>query len=138
DAWVLPENWTHASGWRLAEPEAAPEVKEVSGPLMWRTIRTGEFPRVAGLEASVSYTAFAGSPYLLEASSMRFTRNLIVNAVRNNELVFSRGFQTHGVYIDHEGKCHTLRAFNPEDPDESFAHIAELTLPVDLPFIGLF
>ncbi len=138
DVWAPPQAWGHTSGWDIESEELAPEYAEAEGPLAWRSVRKGHITRSNETEAVVTYTAFAGLPVLLESSSLRFTRNTTVNAVRNNELVFRRGLHTHAVYIDHDGAVHTFRVFDPGNPEKCFAHIGRLRLPPDIPFVGLF
>ncbi len=127
--------------WDVTDEERAPTYEEYSGPIAWRLVRTGLMPGMENLEASVTYTVFAGAPYIIQSSSLRFRENTSIAALmRNNELVFARGLFTHGIYIDHDNKTNTLRVFDPEDPDnrDDFQDVQYDILPADIPFIGFF
>jgi hypothetical protein len=94
-------------------------------------------PLSNGVQTSVTYTAFAGMPFLLESSSMEFGNDTHVNAVRNNQLVFNRGHHTHGVYIDNAGKVTTMRGYDPAEPKKFFRYLGDVQDPM-VPFVGLF
>jgi hypothetical protein len=94
-------------------------------------------PTSNGVKTSVTYTAFAGMPFLLESSSMEFTANTYVNAVRNNELVFNRGQHTHGVWIDEAGKVNTILGYDPAEPKKFRGYLGSVDDPM-IPFVGLF
>ncbi len=125
--------------WDVVEGALQPQIEEAGGPLAWRMVRVGPLlPDSDAIEVSVTYTAYAGMPFLLESSAIRFKANTAVEIIRNNELVFTRGLQTHGIYLDHAMQTHTFRVYNPDDYDERFRHIKDDILPADIPFIGLF
>lgn len=138
DVWSPPHAWGHVSGWDVETPELRPEYREIQGPIMWQSLRTGDIPRSNGVDTSVTYTIFAGMPVIFEASMMRFTRDTRVNAVRNNELVFSRGYHTHGIYTEHDGQITAVRGYDPDDPPKIHGDLGVEPLPPDIPFIGLF
>ena len=99
------------------------------------TCRTGTIPNSNGVRARVSYTVFAGLPFILESSAMEFTTNTEVNAVRHNELVFSRGIHTHTAWMDEKGETTVRRLYDPQEPFHFYGTVME-TGP-DVPWVAL-
>ncbi len=95
-------------------------------------------PMLGDIEATVEYTAFPGLPLLFASSTVRLTEDRLINALRTDQLIFTRGLQTHGVYIDHNGRKHTVRMYDPNRPEQGFTQVNLRPLPPDLPFIGLY
>jgi hypothetical protein len=135
--WAPPLPWGHNSDWDIKNPERSFSYDISSGPIAYRSIRHGVMPLSNGVKTSVTYTAFAGMPFLMESSSMEFTVDTHVNAVRNNQLVFNRGHHTHGVYIDSSGKVTTMRGYDPAEPKKFFHYLGDVQDPM-VPFVGLF
>lgn len=139
DVWCFPRPWGHTSDWPcLATNGSAPEQIVQQGPLVYRFIRTGWMPNCDGIRTRVSYTVFAGLPFLLESSSMEFTKSLVVYAVRNNELVFNRGIHTHAAYPDASGRVVSVRAFDPEHPTHFLGRLPIPDLDPDIPWVALY
>jgi hypothetical protein len=121
--------WSHTMEWNPPPQEA-----EVRGPVLYRTTRWGPMPNVPQASASVTYTFFAGQPFIHESSVMNVEQPLGVTALRNNELVFSYGVFTHAAWRDgdghfgaapvqSDGKFYGVaRAMGSEDPWMAFYH----------------
>jgi len=137
DVWAPPLAWGHTSDWDIKNPERSYSFASSSGPIAYRTIRHGMMPLSNGVKTSVTYTAFAGMPFLLESSSMEFTTDTHANAVRNNQLVFNRGHHTHGVWIDEAGQAKIMRGYDPAEPKKFFGYLGDVQDPM-IPFVGLF
>ena len=135
DVWMPPAPWGHVSDWDTSKPELTPDFSESRGPLAYRSVRRGVMPHSNGTVAEVSYTVFAGMPFILETSRMEFVDDAAIRAVRHNELVFSRGIHTHGIWPDDTGKPQIGRLFDPEDPKRIYGLIKRLK--PDIPWIGL-
>jgi len=135
DVWAPPSPWGHVSDWG-SEKAASPQVVRSRGAIAFRTVRTGTMPNANGVKASVSYTLFAGMPFILESSLMEFTEPTEVNAVRHNELVFSRGVHSHAVWCDLDGKVTASPCYDPAEPNRFLRNIAKLS--PDVPWLGFF
>jgi len=136
DTWTPPSQWAHTIDWNSAMPERRPELTVWNGPLCFRTLRSGVMPFSNGTKVTISYTFFAGSPYVLESSRMEFTADTAVNAVRNNELVFRRGVHTHAVAADENGKVSVWQAHDENDFNHFYGVVA--SVGPDVPWLGLF
>jgi len=136
DVWAPPSSWGHTVDWDLRGPDA-PQVVERRGPLAYRVIRAGTLPHSNGVKATVSYTLFAGMPFVLESSLLEFTAVTRVNAVRNNELVFRRGVHTHAAWPGRQGRVQVRRCYDPWDPTH-FYGIVQSHLPADISWVALY
>jgi hypothetical protein len=135
DVWIPPAAWGHVSDWNTSKPELTPDFNESRGPLAYRSVRRGVMPNSNETLAEVSYTVFAGMPFILETSRMEFTNDTDIGAVRHNELVFSRGTHTHGIWPDDTGTPQLGRLFDPEDPKKIYGQIKRMK--ADIPWVGL-
>ncbi len=146
DVFAPPAGWGHTRGWATAIPfgsdtnesDAGPDpyhYREWTGPVLHRLTRWGRMQGSPEVDASVSYTFFAGAPFALVSSGADFRAGKQVQAVRNCEFVFSRKQHTHGVWIDGAGVLHTVPLADPEDEDNTLGLIKKL--PADTPCIGL-
>jgi len=93
-------------------------------------------PRANETQVDFTYTFFAGMPFFYADSRMEFTLNTLVNAVRNSELVFSRGQMTHGVWADAKGNPREAVVYDPKDPKHVFGRVAEVS--PDTQYVGMF
>ncbi len=124
--------------WDLDDESHGLTFDESSGPITWQLLRSGYMPHTdKQVEINVMYKAFAGMPFIVTSSHIHFHSDWAVSALRKNQLVFDRGFHTHGAYMNHDGELHAVRAFDPESPDTHFGTLGLDPLPPDLPFIGM-
>lgn len=93
DVWVKNRSWTHTHGWN-----PPPKQTVQSGPVAVVTRRWGHLPRATEVEVEVVYHFFAKTPYVLVESTMDIMQDLVVNALRNEEVVFSPSTE-----VDHAG-----------------------------------
>jgi len=135
DVWAPPSPWGHTSDWGQGGA-ARPDLSTAQGPICLRTVRTGTMPNSNGVRASVTYTLFAGMPFMLESSYVEFTAPTRVRAVRSNELVFSRGLHTHALWMDETGAVSTRPCYDPAEPRRFFGHVARMG--PDVPWLALF
>lgn len=93
DVWVKNRPWTHTKGWN-------PPPKRVmqQGPVavMWR--RWGHLPEATEVDVNVTYHFFSHTPYVLVESTIDIHEDLVVNALRNEEIVFMPSTE-----VDHAG-----------------------------------
>ncbi len=124
--------------WNIEEESHAIQIEETSGTVTWQLVRCGFMPHTdRQVEVTVTYTAYAGMPFLYTSSHIQFHSDWAVSALRNNQLVFSRGHHTHGVYITDDGQAHVIRAFDPEEPNTYFDRLGLEPLSPDIPFLGM-
>jgi hypothetical protein len=92
----------HASDWEK------PEFRQVSGPLMHRTRRYAPLPHMDSVLANVSYTFYAGQPYMISSSVTRIEKEIFVKAMRNAEIVFNHAVLNEFVWKDPAGEVRSL------------------------------
>lgn len=97
DIYTPPTPWVHTSDWE------APDYAEKTGPIMHRTRRHGLQPMVDNASAHVSYTFYAGQPYILQTSLMEILEDVFVSAMRNGEMVFNKAILNEFVWQDELG-----------------------------------
>jgi hypothetical protein len=152
DVWAPPLQWTHTNKWNqsvqfdpVKHNAEAPPVgdatshpffyEEVQGPLAYRLTRWGKMPLLAQVDAGVTYTFFADTPFIALQSRVEIRADMKVNAVRNAELVFSRHQFDTAAWIAKDGTLHTLPCYDYTDKDKSFTDVVKL--PPDVPCVGL-
>ncbi len=94
DVWVKNGSWTHTHGWN-----PPPHVQIEAGPVAVITRRWGHLPLASEVEVEVVYHFFSRTPYMLAESTMDITQDVVVNALRNEEVVFSPS----ATEVDHAG-----------------------------------
>jgi hypothetical protein len=125
DIYSPPTPWVHISDWET------PVYDEISGPLLHRTRRYAPLPHMDSVVASVSYSFYAGKPYLLVTSFMEVQKDLFVQALRNAEIVFNHAVLNEFVWEDPLGKVQSL------DIETSRKHpIHALEIPADTPWMA--
>lgn len=97
-----PTPWVHASDWEK------PEFRQLTGPLMHRTRRYAPLPHMDSVSANVSYTFYAGQPYVISSSIMQVLREIFVKAMRNGEIVFNHAVLNEFVWRDPRGRVRSL------------------------------
>lgn len=120
-----PTPWVHASDWET------PVFDQISGPLLHRTRRYAPLPHMDSVVASVSYSFYAGKPYVIMSSFMEVQKDLFVQALRNGEIVFNHAVLDEFVWQDPLGKVQSL------DIETSRKHpIHALEVPADTPWMA--
>jgi hypothetical protein len=150
--WAPPTQWTHTNKWNQGvafdplkhQPAAPPKgddkshpffYQEAQGPLAYRLTRWGKMPFLPQVDASVTYTFYAGATFIALQSRLEFREGMQLNAVRNAELVFSRHQFDTAVWIANDDKLHAVPCYDYNDKDKSFKDLAKL--PPDVPCLGL-
>ncbi|MBI3117172.1 MAG: hypothetical protein HYZ00_00700, partial [Candidatus Hydrogenedentes bacterium] len=93
DVWVKNRDWTHTHGW-----DPPPKYTVEAGPVVVVTRRWGHLPRATEVEVEVAYHFFSHTPYMLVESTMDIMQDVVANALRNEEVVFSPSTE-----VDHAG-----------------------------------
>jgi hypothetical protein len=120
-----PTPWVHVSDWEK------PEFEQITGPLMHRTRRYAPLPHMESVTANVSYTFYAGQPYVLMSSLMEVKKEIFVKALRNSELVFNHATLDEFVWLDPLG---TVQSLVIEGSKEHPIHALEI--PADTPWMA--
>jgi hypothetical protein len=137
DVWAPPMYWGHVNAWDIGTPGPdCPQFTCRQGSLAYRSFRVGSMVRSNETKTSVTCTYFAGMPFFYESSFMEFTHDTMVNAVRNNEVVFSRGMMTHAIWPDANGKIQTTPFYDETDKQKIFGKVAALR--PDVPWLGMY
>ncbi len=127
DCYTPPIPWVHVSDWEN------PEYEKITGPLMHRTRCYAMLPFMDSAAANVSYSFYAGQPYVLMSSLMEIKKDIFVQALRNSEIVFNHAVLDEFVWLDPLGKVQTFPI------DGSREHpIHALEIPADTPWMAFF
>lgn len=122
-------HWAHAFDWN------PPEVCEIEeGPLFVEIRRSGVFPKIPSVHLSITYRIFGGETYIESSTALRVIEDTGVVALRNDELVFDKGFFSHVAWND--GRETTIRRLDSYTPVNRHGDI--LRLADTTPFITLF
>jgi hypothetical protein len=79
-----PRTWIHASDWEYPAGYAT-----IRGPVFFTTKRSAPLPLYPEVSCSITYTFYAGKPYLLMESVLDVTKDMDVVALRNGEIVLN-------------------------------------------------
>ncbi len=82
DVWSPPQRWDHDYDW-----DTPPHQEVIIGPLMVEYHRWGPMSLYKDVEAHLTYTFYAGVPYVQVRSLMQFNENRSARAVRLGEIV---------------------------------------------------
>jgi len=90
--------WSHANDWKN------PQNCSLAGPVFVETLRWGEMPGVPEVLGKVQYRFFAGRPEVRVTSSMRTTKELLLQGFRMGGMCFTSGMFTHLAYPRQDGR----------------------------------
>jgi hypothetical protein len=153
DLWAPPVPWGHSSDWNEGLAANVPRnsldelpagtnrawpffYREQSGPLLYRITRWGRMPFIPQRTAmSVTYTLHAGSPAILVQSLVECREALQLDAIRNAELVFSRGQFDTAVWIARDGSLGSTPCYDYDETNRYFGVFQRL--PPDVPCVAL-
>jgi len=122
--------WSHALDWQH------PESRVIAGPVMVETQRWGEMPGVPEVTGKVQYRFVAGRPEVRAASSMRVTKEIMVEAFRMGGMNFTPTMFTHFAYPRQDGRITRVplaRALGNDMGAPPPGHF-----PVDTPWVALY
>jgi hypothetical protein len=126
DVYAPPHAWYHSSDW------SNPDATEVSGPVFYSLNLKGSLPFPKGIDISLRYHFYAGSPVVMVESVTDIQDDLFVMALRNAEVVFNAAVFTKAAF-KRDGKTEILDfATSKMHP----AHAA--VLRPDTPWVSLF
>ncbi|MCC6486949.1 MAG: hypothetical protein IT364_05560 [Candidatus Hydrogenedentes bacterium] len=93
DVWVKNRSWTHTKGWN---PPPHRVMQQGPVAVVWR--RWGHLPESNEVEVNVTYHFFNKTPYVLVESTIDILEDVVVNALRNEEIVYMPSTE-----VDHAG-----------------------------------
>ncbi len=79
-----PRTWIHASDW-----ENPGGYSTIRGPVFFTTKRSAPLPLYPEVHCSITYTFYAGKPYMMVESVLEVTKDMDVVALRNGEIVLN-------------------------------------------------
>lgn len=103
DVWSPPQGWDHDYDWK-----SPPNQSLESGPLAVRYRRWGPLEHYRDVTVSITYTFFAHVPYVYVSSTMQFTADRSVRAVRMGEIVVTHSHKAGVNDKDADGKSPDL------------------------------
>ena len=125
------KGWGHAFSWD--PPERT--VVSARGPILYRVTRSGRMPsNNAEVELSVTYSFWAGVPWVRMQSSMRVTDDFGASAIRNGEMVFDADLFDAFCWKEKSGRIRKIRALHRPDPLID----APATPAADIPWVALY
>ncbi|OGD21909.1 MAG: hypothetical protein A2W03_11020 [Candidatus Aminicenantes bacterium RBG_16_63_16] len=87
---IPTRGWLHVFEW---DPPPVCEIEK--GPLFVEIRRSGPFPKVPEVKASVVYRIFTNRPYVESGTRIDVLETVGVVSIRNNDMVFDNGTFTH-------------------------------------------
>jgi len=102
DVYSPPHAWYHCSDWEN------PAFSEDSGPVFYALRREAPLPMPKGIQVSITYYFYAGTPFILMESLMEIRDDIFVEALRNAEIVFNKTVFDKAAYKTLDGRVRTL------------------------------
>ena len=123
-------HWGRTTAWN------PPERTHVaaSGPLLYRVTRAGRMPNNPQVQVSVTYSFWAGVPYVLVSSTMNVTNDFATIALCNGEMAFDAELFDAYAWQTPGGQLRQVRALNRADPLIDGATM----LPPNVPWLALY
>lgn len=108
--------WGHTFAWDPPDET----LVTANGPLLFRITNKGRMPSLTPqVYASVTYSFYAGLPYMKVTTVTEVRDELNASAIRNGELVLDSHLVTNFVWQEKNGQLHTIRtAHGPNWQDE--------------------
>ena len=130
DSFTDNGKWGHTFAWDPPEKT----VVTTRGPIMFRITNSGRMPDYTPqIWASVSYSFYAGTPYVKSSTVMEVRDPVNISAIRNGEIVLDTHLVTHLVWEEKSGERRTVRAMHgPNHQDEWAARVDH-----DVPWVAL-
>ena len=102
DVYSPPHAWYHCSDW------VNPSYSEDIGPVFYSLRREAPLPLPKGIQVSITYYFYGGTPFILMESMMEIQNDIFVESLRNAEIVFNKAVFNKAAYRTIEGKLQTL------------------------------
>jgi hypothetical protein len=102
DVYAPPHAWYHCSDWEN------PAFSEDIGPVFYSLRREAPLPLPKGIQVSITYYFYAGTPFILTESLMEIQNDIFVESLRNAEIVFNKAVFDKAAFRTVDGKLQTL------------------------------
>jgi hypothetical protein len=129
DAWVRGRSWSHTSDWN-----PPPNMTLETGPVATVVRRWGPLPWVPEIDCQVVYTFFSQSPYFLVSSTLDVKEDIVVNALRNEEVVLHP--ETEIDHVAWRTKRGEVR-YKPAELESGLSRGMLGIIDSDAPYVGL-
>ncbi|MDD8015064.1 MAG: hypothetical protein PHX45_05180 [Acidobacteriota bacterium] len=125
---IPARGWMHVFEW---DPPQVCEIEK--GPLYVEIRRSGPFPNVPEVKASVVYRIFTGRTYVESSTRIDVLESVGVVSIRNNDMVFDNGTFTHMAWpIDGKPVIRNLKDYPRVDRNGDVLRISD-----DIPYFAL-
>ena len=122
--------WGHTFAWDPPEKT----VVTTRGPILFRITDSGRMPAYTPqIWASVSYSFYAGTPYVKSSTVMEVRNPVNLSAIRNGEIVLDTHLVTHLVWEEKTGEVRTVRAMHGPNHQDEWA----VRVDHDVPWVAL-
>ena len=118
--------WGHTFAWN------PPDQTHVSarGPLLFRVTNSGRMPdSTPQVQASVTYSFYAGLPYVKATTVTEVRDPLNTSAIRNGELVLDSHLVSHFVWREKTGELHSTRTLHGPNWQDEWANRVDQDVP---------
>lgn len=118
--------WGHTFAWDPPDQT----VVTARGPILFRVTNAGRMPdRTPQVYASVTYSFYAGVPYVKVTTITEVRDPLNVSALRNGEIVLDSHLVTDFVWQDKNGKIRTVRTLHGPNWQDEWATRVDHDVP---------
>ncbi|MCL4691366.1 MAG: hypothetical protein KJ060_02505, partial [Candidatus Hydrogenedentes bacterium] len=122
--------WGHTFAWDPPDKT----IVTTRGPLMFRITNSGRMPDATPqVNASVTYTFYAGVPYVKCATVMEVRDPLNASAIRNGEIVLDSHLIDHFVWKEKNGELRSARTLHGPNWQDEWA----IRVDHDVPWLAL-
>ena len=122
--------WGHTFSWDPPEQT----VVTTRGPIMFRVTNSGRMPEYTPqIRASVSYSFYAGVPYVKVNTVTEVCDPVNISAIRNGEVVLDTHLVTHLIWEEKTGDIHSVRAVHGPNHQDEWAD----RIDHDIPWLAL-
>jgi len=118
--------WGHTFSWN--PPERT--VVTARGPLLFRVTNRGRMPgSTPQVQASVTYSFYAHTPYVKATTITEVRDPLNASAIRNGEIVLDSHLVTHFVWQEKTGELHTIPTLHGPNWQDEWATRVDHDVP---------
>jgi len=102
DVYSPPHAWYHCSDW-----DNPPYTEDAAGPVFYSLRREAPLPQPPGIQVTITYYFYAGTPVIVAESLMEIRNDIFVESLRNAEVVFNKAVFNRAAARTVEGKLET-------------------------------
>ena len=118
--------WGHTFAWNPPDET----VVTTRGPILFRITNSGRMPdSTPQVYATVSYSFYAGVPYVKATTALEIRDGLNASAIRNGELVLDSHLVDHWIWEDKDGKIRGLETLHGPNWQDEWATRVDQDVP---------